>query len=36
MRERVASLSGSLEIESKHLAGTRLAMEIPAHLTAAG
>jgi signal transduction histidine kinase len=29
MRERVASLNGSLEIESKHLAGTRLAIEIP-------
>ena len=29
MRERVASLNGSLDIESKHLAGTRLAIEIP-------
>jgi signal transduction histidine kinase len=29
MRERVASLNGSLDIESKDLAGTRLAIEIP-------
>jgi signal transduction histidine kinase len=29
MRERAASVNGSLEIESKHAAGTRLAVEIP-------
>ena len=29
MRERVASLNGSLEIESTHGSGTRIAVEIP-------
>ena len=29
MRERVASLNGSLEIESTHRSGTRIAVEIP-------
>jgi signal transduction histidine kinase len=31
MRERVASVNGALDIESKRGAGTRLAVEIPLH-----